>query len=224
MDAAMSEPTRWSLIDGARRNRPGAREGFARRYEPVVRAYLGARWNGSPLRQETDDAAQEVFALCFSTQSPLDSAERRRDGGFRAYLFGVVRNVARGFERKRSRRREQRVPTGLDLVADEPALSEVYDRAWARSLLHEAADLQRRRAVTAEAARRVEILRLRFADALPVCDIAERLDLPRERAHREYARARREYKAALADLVRASEGGTDEEIDRECRRLLDFFS
>ena len=216
-----SEPTRWSLVSGAAQDKPGAREAFARRYEPVVRTYLGARWKGSPLRRELDDAAQEVFAVCFGDATPLAKADPERS--FRVYLYGVVRNVARGFERNWSGRREHQPRSGFDAPANGESPSAVFDRAWASSLLREAADLQARRAVTAGARRRVELLRLRFEEDLPIREIAAVWEAPPERVHREYARARREFKRALHDLIRASEGGSDEQIEAEAARLLDLF-
>lgn len=44
-----SDSTRWTLIRDAAEGVPAARDEFARRYESVIRAYLGARWRGSPL-------------------------------------------------------------------------------------------------------------------------------------------------------------------------------
>src|SRR5262245_18464723 len=62
-DDAMSTPesTCWTVIRGAAAGRPSDREELARRYLGVVRAYLAARWGGSALRDDLDDAAQEVF-------------------------------------------------------------------------------------------------------------------------------------------------------------------
>jgi len=224
MAQGMDGSTRWSLIDGVRDGVPGSRDRFARRYEPIVRAYLGARWKASPLRQDLDDATQEVFALCFSSRSPLNCVENRREGGFRAYLHGVVSNVARGFERKQRRRREERAPTNLEIASPEDSASRVFEREWAQALLREAGELQRRRAVTADAERRVVILQLRFGGGLPVRDIAERVGLPPKQAHRQYARARREFQAALRDVVRSAEGCDEDTAERECRRLVGFFA
>jgi len=217
----MSEPTRWSLVEGAARDLPGARDEFARRYDPVVRAYLGARWRESPLRSDVDDAAQEVFATCFGAASPLDRADRERR--FRLYLFGVARNVARGFERRWSRARERQPETGFDAPDDADGPGDAFDRAWAISVLREAAELQARRAVTEEARSRIELLRLRFEEELPVREIAERWGVAAEGVHVAYARARREFRRALHDVIRSSEGGTDEDVDAEAARLLDFF-
>ncbi len=59
--AVMPDPqaTCWTLIRAAADGAPRQREEFARRYAPVLRAYLAARWRGSPLRQDLDDAVNE---------------------------------------------------------------------------------------------------------------------------------------------------------------------
>lgn len=220
--ARMSESTHWSLIEGAARGEPGERERFARCYEPIVRAYLGARWSRGPLRQDVDDAAQEVFAACFADEGPLGRADPDR-GAFRAYLYGVVRNVARGFERRRRTGREVSADPGVEPGADEATLSQVYDRAWAQSLLREAVLLMSVRAVTASAQRRLEILRQRFEEGLPVRELARRLDMPVDRAHVAYARARREFKRAMRDVVVSATGVADQEADAECMRLIGFL-
>ena len=43
---------------------------------------------------ELEDVVQEVFVTCFKEDGPLSRADPERPGGFRAYLYGVVRNVA----------------------------------------------------------------------------------------------------------------------------------
>ncbi len=218
----MSESTRWSLVEAAARDHPGARERFARCYEPVVRAYLGARWRNGPLREEVQDAAQEVFASCFSESGPLHRVDPAL-GGFRGYLLGVVRNIARGFERKARARREVRAGTQFEPSANEDSLSQLFEREWARSLTHEAARLMAARAVTRDAQERLEVLRLRFEEGLPVRDIADRLSAPTERIHVAYARARREYKRALAAVVEAATEVPTDQVEAECARLLRFL-
>jgi RNA polymerase sigma-70 factor (ECF subfamily) len=161
------DSTCWTVIQAAAAGSATDREAFARRYGPVVRAYLAARWRSSPCLHDLDDAVQEVFVGCFKPDGVLDRADR--DRGFRPFLYGVVRNVARRTEAARGRRRERPPPSDVDLneVADgEASLSQAFDRAWARAVLREAADRMRQRAETAGSAatRRVELLRLRFHD------------------------------------------------------------
>jgi RNA polymerase sigma factor (sigma-70 family) len=220
-----SESTCWSLIHGAAAGDADDRAGFARRYAPVVRAYLAARWRGTPYGQDLDDALQEVFVACFEPGGALARAEPDRPGGFRAYLYGVARNVARRVESRRARGREHQPPSdpGLDQVpADDESLSRAFDRAWAEALLREAARRQAELAARdgPAATRRVDLLRLRFHDGLPIRDIAARWGEDPAALHREYAKARREFHDALRDVVAFHQPGPPDSIDRACAELL----
>jgi RNA polymerase sigma-70 factor (ECF subfamily) len=97
---AQAESTYWTAIV-ATAGSAGARAEFARRYGPVVRAYLASRWRSLPCREELDDA-QDAFVECFKQGGALEGAECRRVGGFRPFHFGVVRNVALRLERARA--------------------------------------------------------------------------------------------------------------------------
>jgi len=220
-----SDSTRWTLIRDAAEGVPAARDEFARRYESVIRAYLGARWRGSPLCAELEDAAQETFLTCFREDGPLDRADPDRPGGFRAYLYGIVRNVARRAEERRIRSHRQ-PGSGLDLddiEAREEPLSRVFDRAWAKALLQQALLLLRRRAKedTDGAARRVELLRLRFREDLPIREIAARWDEDPQQIHRAYAKARKEFASALREVVSDHHpAAAGARLDQECMRLV----
>ena len=78
----------------------------------------------------------------------------------------------------------------------------------------EAAQLQRTRADERgpEAVQRVELLRLRFEENLPIRAIAERWGVDARSLHHAYALARQEFKAALLEVVAfhqpGSPGGT----------------
>ena len=86
------DSTCWTVIQAAAAGSATDRQAFARRYGPVVRAYLATRWRSSPCLHDLDDAVQEVFVECFKPDGVLDRADR--DRGFRPFLYGVVRNVA----------------------------------------------------------------------------------------------------------------------------------
>jgi hypothetical protein len=60
-----SQSTCWTVIRAAAAGSADDREELARRYLGVVRTYLAARWRGSALRPDLDDAVQEVFVACF---------------------------------------------------------------------------------------------------------------------------------------------------------------
>jgi RNA polymerase sigma-70 factor (ECF subfamily) len=216
------------VIRGAAAGDEADRERFARRYTPVVRAYLGARWRRSFLIREIDDAVQEVFLDCFRDGGALERLDPGRSGGFRAFFFGVVRNVALRVERNAARDRVRPGDGSFDperLAADETSLGAVFDRAWATAILKEAGHLQARRAEERDSAacRRIELLRLRFQESLPIREIALRWDADPAHLHHEYAKARREFREALIEVVSFHHPDPTTDIPRECARLLDLF-
>jgi DNA-directed RNA polymerase specialized sigma24 family protein len=218
---ADAEFTSWTLIRDAAAGSPAARERFGRVYLPVIRAYLAARWRGT--RHDPDDAAQDVFVECFRAGGLLDKVDPRRDGGFRAFLLGAARNVAR--------RHETRVRPVAELPAELPAddtsPADAFDRAWARALVREAGRVQmeRARASGPAAVRRVELLRLRFGGGLAIREIAVRWGVDAAKLHHEYATARHEFRSALRDVVAFHHpGAAPGEVDRECGELLGLLS
>jgi RNA polymerase sigma-70 factor (ECF subfamily) len=224
----MSEETCWTLIRDAADGDGDARTAFARAYLPVVRAYLGARWARGPFRDEVDDAVQDAFVECLRGDGALAKADPEKPGRFRTFLYAVVRNVALRHEERAARERARREGGGVaaeDLSAEDPRLSQVFDRAWADALLKRAAAGQRAAARERgeNALRRVELLRLRFAEGLPIREIAARWEEDPAVVHRQYARAREEYKEALRSEVAFHHAGTPGEIERECRALLELL-
>src|SRR5262245_28754924 len=139
---AATESTCWTVIRAAAAGSPADREELARRYLGVVRAYLAARWRGSALHGDLDDATQEVFVECFREGGVLEAAGDGRVPSFRAFLYGVIRNVARRFE---SRPRRSAVPLP-EVPANEASLSQLFERTWAQAIMTEAARLQRHQA------------------------------------------------------------------------------
>ena len=224
-----SDYTRWTVIRRAAQGIPEDQAEFVGRYGPVIRAYLGARWRHTPLFDEVEDAAQHVFMDCFKENGALGGADPDRGPGFRAYLFGVVRNVARDTERKRARSRERQPTSSIDLAtlaSTEESCATTFDREWARGILREAAELQlaRARENGPDAVRRHNLLALRYGQDLPIREIATRWDVDPARLHREYPKAREEFKRALMDVVRDLQGGDRRAVEAECARLLDPFS
>lgn len=225
-----SQLTCWTVIQSAAAGHAAERQAFALRYAPVIRAYLAARWRNSALTQEVDEAVQEAFVEFFRPGGPLERVQKDR-GGFRPFLYGVVRNVARRFEQRPHFRGVPTVESAggelAELPADDPTLSYVFDRAWAQAILREAGRRQAELAgqCGAEAVRRVELLKLRFQQGLPIRDIAARWTVDPEQVHREYAKARKEFQEALCETVAFHRpGATPAEIDQECLGLLDFFT
>lgn len=223
-----ADSTCWTMLSLARAGDVRAREAFALRYLPLVRAYLGARWTSPMLRERLDDAVQDAFLECLRGGGALERLDPSRPGGFRAYLLGVLRNVARRAEERLTKARG-RSALGVDLddlPAEDESLAQALDRAWAQAMLREAAERQRASAALAEergqkgALARVELLRLRFQEGLPIRDIAVRWGVAPEGLHREYAKARHEFRTALEATLADHQGGSDEERGAALERLL----
>lgn len=223
-----SNPTTcWNLIRSASEGAPAARAQFADRYLPAARAYLRVRWNGTALEAETEDAVQEVFMACFRTRGALEDVEFVEGGSFRAYFFGVIRNVALRFERSRGRLRTRgESACVLETVASrEQSCATEFDRAWARTLMREAAEVHRgsARAKGEDASRRAEILRLRFEEELPIREIARRWSVDAARLHHDYAQARAEFVEALREVVKEHLGDSVQDLEGECTRLFELL-
>jgi len=217
-----SESTCWTVIRAAAAGGPADRDKLARRYLGVVRAYLAARWRGSHLQPDLDDAVQEVFVECFRQGGALEAVGAGCVPSFRAFLYGVVRNVARRFE---SRPLRAACPLA-EIAANEQSLSRLFERTWAQAVMTEAAQFQRQRAAErgSEAVQRVELLRLRFEENLPIRTIAERWNVPAAHLHHAYALARQEFKAALLEVVAFHHPGSPAEVEQEAAGLLKALS
>ena len=98
-----TDETCWTMIRAAADGDATARARFSRIYREPVLGYLRARWRSPALLQELDDALQEVLLECLKDGGALERADPDRPGGFAAFLRGVVRNVARRIEGRRSR-------------------------------------------------------------------------------------------------------------------------
>lgn len=222
------DETHWTLIHKAAAGDEKARATFARRYLPCVRAYLAARWRGSPYAGEVEDAVQDVFLACFRSSGALERLEPDRTSSFRAFLFGVARNAALHVETRRAREHARRGNDSFhpEVVAGkDESLSRVFDRQWAQGILSEAIELQIGRASERgpAAQRRVELLRIRFQEGLPIRDIAARWNEDAARLHTEYAQARKEFLLALCEILGVSASGSLENIKAECKQLLSLL-
>lgn len=214
------------MIERAADGQPSQRDDFARRYLPVVRDFLRARWRDSRWETEVDDAVQEVFIQCFKPGGALGRV--RRDGrAFHSFLFGVATNVALQFERRNARRAAREtirdeVPDHV-MDQDDHGLSRVFDRSFARAIVREAADRMRAAAGDHERLRRVELLDRRFGSNQPIREIAAEWNVPAEKLHREYAKAAREFRAAMRETLGFTGRGDQAAVDAECDRLLQLL-
>jgi RNA polymerase sigma factor (sigma-70 family) len=217
--------TRWSMIRAAAEGSNEHRDEFSRCYGPAVRAYLCARWGDTPRREDIDDATQEVFVHCFRTGGVLARADRTRPGGFRAFFYGVVRHVALQFEAAAGRQRDRARQTGQDLDAipnSEEALTRIFDRAFAMSVLREARDRMAAmsRDAGARARKRHDLLLLRFHEGLSLGEIALRWGVDVQTLYWDQTRAFQDFRAALAEVLASHHPGTPAEIRRQSEELL----
>ena len=107
------------------------------------------------------------------------------------------------------------------IAGEGTAMQRDYDYA---SAIH-FADLRSPESVGREAGeravKRVELLRLRFQERLPIRAIAERWNEDAAKLHREYATAREEFRAALRTVAAFHQPtATGDELDDACRELL----
>jgi RNA polymerase sigma-70 factor (ECF subfamily) len=228
-DAIVTDVTCWTLIESAARGDGAAREAFARRYLPVVRAYLTARWSQRLADAELEDAVQDVFLECLKHDGVLEYQRSRRGRGFRAYLFGVVRNIALRAETAHARKLDTPRTQAFDaeaVSANADTSSRAFDRAWAESLMRDAAAKQTERARESgePALKRVELLRLVFQEERTIADIAREWSVPAETLHRQYARARREFESALREVVAFHAPESAAAVDRECEDLMSLLA
>jgi RNA polymerase sigma-70 factor (ECF subfamily) len=218
-----SGSTCWTLIKGAAAGNQEDGDRFVRLYGPVVRAYLEARWRRTPyLLQEVENAFQDVFHECFKQHGFLEHCQPARR--FRPYFSGVIRNVAR--------RTEARVLGGERQVPEEDMLegiqqrdeelSGVLDRAWATAIVREARRrLTERACARGEAALgRVELLRLRFQEDLPIREIARRRGADARALYGDYERARQEFCLALREVAEFERPGEGRQLLAEVLEVL----
>lgn len=225
---AQSLTTHWSAIHAAAAGDDGYREEFALRYAAPVRAYLTARWQNADLRQHVDDAVQEVFVECLRPDGPLSRVDPERNGGFRAYFYGIIRNIAREFERRigGEQRRIAHGDVALDqVISNDESLPDVYERSWAKSVMQWARQrqMERARESGSDAVRRVDLLTLKFSEGRTIRSIAEQWKTDEKRLYKEFAKAQDEFQAALIEVVRLHCPGSPEEILFECGRLAELL-
>lgn len=226
---AESETTSWNLVGSAAAGSATARAEFARRYGPLIRTQLEMRWSRQPLRQEIDEAIQEVFMECLKPNGVLARADRSVAAGFRRLLGAVVRNVALRTE-TRLARHHLRHRTGEEPVTDragsQTSIAHRMDREWARAVTLEAAEEQERRAasVGAKALLRVKLLRSHFEEGRSIPEIAALWGLTPAHLHHQYAKARQDYlRALLAVLAHRFPDAPKGEVEALARQLVELL-
>lgn len=224
------DTTDWQQIRRAAEGDDGVRDQFARRYEAFVRARLQRSAARSLDADTVDDAVQEVFVECFKHGGVLATADPDRLGGFRAFLTGVVDNVARRFvERAATRRKHVRGelpdPHAQPALQPGPTPSQQLDRQWALAVLQSAAERMRARAARlgAQAIRRVDLLHLRFQDGLTIRAIAGRWGVEAAVLHHQYAKAREEFRETLLQALDNGRSLPAEVLQAECAHLFQLL-
>lgn len=220
-----AESTSWTLILGAAAECSADRDAFCLRYAPVISAYLAARWRLPGDHPTVSDAVQDVFVQCFKDGGVLDKVDPQRPGGFRAFLYGVVKNVALMAERAQARRRERGEDSVLSLdqiERDEATLSQAYDRAWALLVTREAGELMIRRVAEREdGGVRARVLELKYDEGLPPRDISAQLGVDVEVVYRIVRLSRKEFRTALVEVMGGYHpGASEEELEGRCADLL----
>jgi transposase-like protein len=143
------------------------------------------------------------------------------------YLFGAVRHIALRVEEARARGSSTRPRTDSFHAEILPAGDGTYV-APLRSRLGggdhaRGGRTTRRRTARSEgpaALRRVELLRRLFQEGAKIAELAREWGVPAESLHREYAKARSEFAAALKAVVAFHVPESDAAVDRECRDLM----
>ena len=205
------------------------RKAFVDQYSSAIRAYLAKRWRGSRLSVHVEDAAQDIFVECFRDNGALSRVDPSYPGGFRPFLYGIIRNIARRVEMQAARNtltssHESTLHIGVE--SKDKCVSSEIDRRWALNVIHKALAKQEEyaRSLGGVAARRVELLRLRFQRNLPIRRIAELWHEDAQRLHHEYARARTDYRKALRDVVAEQYASlTRRELENKCRALVELL-
>lgn len=221
-------PTDWEMIQGAARGSRQHRQAFAQRYYPVVRSVVANRWRGTRLMCDIDDACQEIFAECFRANGPLLRIDRSRSAGFKPFLTGIARNIARRIEKRSYRSRSVDLDSGEPLESNAPSVSRMLDRSWAMEVIRraEAKHHELAKASGSDALKRVELLRLRFRKDMPIREIARLWNTSPVTLHRSYRLARKEFLKALREVISCKNGQQSRTngVDRTCRELVELLS
>ena len=79
----------------------------------------------------------------------------------------------------------------------------MFDRAWARTVRRLAGERMRAQAELGDAGARlrIELLHLRFAEGIPLRDIAAQWEMDPEAVHRSYGKARAEFRECLRRIL-----------------------
>jgi RNA polymerase sigma-70 factor (ECF subfamily) len=143
-----SESTCWTVIRAAAAGSTSDRDELARRYLGAVQAYLSARWRGSALRDDLDDATLEVFIDSFRQGGAVEVAGPTGCPTIAPASMGSSAKSLAGSRagpnvRQALCRKSRRMTSANPVSSTAP---------WAQAIMAEAARLQRQRAAEVAAA------------------------------------------------------------------------
>jgi len=208
----------WELVEAAASDDRVQRSALYARYEPVVRAFFCARWGLDGRHDRVRAAVQETFFELFRPGSPSD--HNAYDASFRDYLLEVVRETAPPFEERAAEAAQHDLAAQLTVENDAVVLH-AFDRAWARSLVRQAGALQRERASEHRggAMLRCQLIEMRFNEGLSLGAAGAKMGLQGETLRTAYAKAGREFAAALREVIREHDPSRPAEVDRTCKNI-----
>lgn len=222
----MASDSRWSLIERAGAGDPAARSDFTSRYLPLVRGWLLARWRGRRLVHEVEDAVQDVFFDLLRVDGALARAQDRGTG-FRGFLYGVTLHVARRKELELDRNgRKAAADTLLATLPGGAATpTALLDHDWAVTVMRDALLVQGEDASRKgdAAVRRVELLRVRFHDDLPIREIARLWKVDPDWLHHQLEQAKKEFQRAWCSVM-GLQGASEEQVAAAWREFLQLFA
>lgn len=169
----MGEPTDRELLDAWAGGTPAAGETLVRRHYAAV-----SRFFANKVSQDPEELVQRTFLRC------VEKRESVRDAPFRAFLFGVARNVLFEFFREKKRRGDVDLNTGVTSAhALDPSPSQMISQ-------------RREIALLLESLRRVPLdlqmlLELSYWEELSTSEVAAILEIPQGTVKGRLSRARR---------------------------------
>ncbi len=223
------DSTSWSLVLGAARAVPEERDRFCARYEPVIRAYFSARWRLPVQHDRVSDGSQEVFVRCFQPGGALERVDPKRPAGFRAYLRGLVSNVASEIERRRRRRAVVELGPDselCDVVGSARTASAAFDHAWAAMVTAEAWRVVAGRMLTKrEGSERLAVLRMRYVDGIKPREIQRELGFEDvDDVYRIIATGRYQFRIAMLSVMASYYPDLSPlELEEKCQELTELL-
>ncbi len=229
--------TAWGILQGAKEGHPTERRSCLERlvaayWKPV---YCAIRRGWAKTNEDAKDLTQEFFTTQVLEGVLLDRFDPSR-GSFRAFLKGALANfmghAARDAARLKRGGGARTIPLDMNdadlegIVPDAATLSaeEVFDRAWARTVLAQALRLAERRLREEGKAEAFEIFR-RYdleggEEGQSYAEIGRALGLDADAVKNHLTRARREFRRAAADVLYDTVD-SPEELAAELKRLFE---